>query len=628
MLNMKKAQRLALAVFAVAVITSASAKDIYIAQDGLGALNGLDAANAFSLAALNRWTNVVPGDTLHLIGVLTNTLRIGGSGTPGTPITLRFEPGAKFSAPTWKTPIISGAGTLNNIIIDGGGAGIMEATDNGNGKTYANGSSFTSAIDLWGGANIEIKNLVIRDLYLRTSNSSDCNISLFPGGIRLGGSLTNCSIHNCLITNVGNGIVAGANGVNSYCTNLQMYSNVCWHTSWGIGSYCNGSNSATWDTRIWANIINSDTNWDGCLGSLHSDGIASGVPSGSFPATNHHMRVYRNVFGPDVGAQTTAAMFMESGQRTFMNDRPLIFNNVIVQATRARSWGSGSMSMNANEGLIANNSFIFKNNTGTAMIINASGSDNGEYGPATNGVIAWTLYNNAMQGVTGVIGVGGGYNIANTAPLSVTNTDYNAVSSLDGNPQWWTGLYWRETTPGISGNSYRDFVHHPQVSRFDLHSINLTNVALFDASYAPLPGGNSLVGKGTNLTQRAIDLDTPELAQDFYGNPRPSVGPWTIGAVEGGGNNPFVTLTASSRNVTNGQTVTLSWSSANMTSLSLTDVGPVPLNGSTTFVPPASSTTVYTVTGSGPNGSGSSSVSVVSRVPAPTLLNVKPFPNN
>src|ERR1035441_1174073 len=87
-------------------ISTVRAKDLYVAQNTAGADSGVDSANAHALAWLNASANwptgsnsVNPGDVIHLVGTLTNTLTIGGGGTVGNPIKVYFEPGAKFSVP-------------------------------------------------------------------------------------------------------------------------------------------------------------------------------------------------------------------------------------------------------------------------------------------------------------------------------------------------------------------------------------------------------------------------------------------------------------------------------------------------------------------------------------------------
>src|ERR1022692_1257215 len=108
--------------------------DIYISQDSNGSTN--------SLAWLNlSWNTVQPGDTIHLMGTLTNKLIIGRNGSAANPITILFEQDAKFSAPTWppggnNSSIIGG--NAQYLVIDGGQNGLIEATDNGWQKTHSN----------------------------------------------------------------------------------------------------------------------------------------------------------------------------------------------------------------------------------------------------------------------------------------------------------------------------------------------------------------------------------------------------------------------------------------------------------------------------------------------------------
>jgi peptidoglycan-associated lipoprotein len=79
---------------------------------------------------------------------------------------------------------------------------------------------------------------------------------------------------------------------------------------------------------------------------------------------------------------------------------------------------------------------------------------------------------------------------------------------------------------------------------------------------------------------------------------------------------PTVTLQASRNDISRGQSVTLRWSAANATSVSVTpEVGSVAAEG-TTNVAPGQSTT-YTATAKGPGGSATASARVTVTVPAP-----------
>src|ERR1035441_10360404 len=124
------------------------AADIYVAQATQGADTGVDAVDAHSVAWFNNsanWgagaTQIGPGCTVHLCGIVSNSITFQAGGSAGNPITILFEPNAKFSAPHWTTAIIAAA---NNATIDGGQNGIIEATTTGTGLTYSNDTTAIS----------------------------------------------------------------------------------------------------------------------------------------------------------------------------------------------------------------------------------------------------------------------------------------------------------------------------------------------------------------------------------------------------------------------------------------------------------------------------------------------------
>lgn len=108
----------------------AIARDIYIAQNAVGANNGFDCADAHAVSFFNAAANwgsgpaqIGPGTTAHLCGVITTELTVQGSGTSGSPITILFQPHAQVTLPACD----STNGCVNvrgksYIIIDGGTA--------------------------------------------------------------------------------------------------------------------------------------------------------------------------------------------------------------------------------------------------------------------------------------------------------------------------------------------------------------------------------------------------------------------------------------------------------------------------------------------------------------------------
>ena len=110
------------------IAQSSWAADVFVAQTASGSDSGANCANAHSVAWLNtsgNWTNpkqegkVGPGDTVHLCGILTSLMKTRAAGEVDNLITIQFEPGAAFSAPTWVHASEEGIITIghNNIVI-------------------------------------------------------------------------------------------------------------------------------------------------------------------------------------------------------------------------------------------------------------------------------------------------------------------------------------------------------------------------------------------------------------------------------------------------------------------------------------------------------------------------------
>jgi len=85
------------------------------------------------------------------------------AGTNGNPVTIKFETGAKLSAPYWSANGAIALTSKDNVVIDGGTNGIIENTDNGTGKTYVAASAGVSTSLC---NNLEIKNLTIQNMLL------------------------------------------------------------------------------------------------------------------------------------------------------------------------------------------------------------------------------------------------------------------------------------------------------------------------------------------------------------------------------------------------------------------------------------------------------------------------------
>lgn len=630
-------------------VLSATAATRYVSQNGLP-------PNTNSLAGLNAWTNVAPGDTVWLCGTLTNGVdtSAGYVGALGNPVTFYFEPGANFTAPAWGQKFNS-ANSFNNgnafylpsvyaVVIDGGSNGYIRATANGAmGYTWSNRCDGIN-IQLLGGS-LEIKNLSVTNLYQRNNGDKDAytpghvgddNYIVSGNAVTIGGEFTNCSIHNCKFSETGNLLSLSTGGDTK---GLNVYSNSFTHCSFGLQVYGGGDGQDT-GYRVWGNTFNIGDDWSGNNTVFHGNGIIlnkrisqSGVSfydpdtttnfyngGGSFSlsipewgdygsyynwyafgntnntgildgtnlytttvsffaktnfvvfkgtpgvrvsarlnrihaGTNYGMVIDRNYFGPTWGTNT-------SNWIGVYNDMPggvqayKIYNNVVVIDNITSPTIIGNSLAAANGCLVANNSIIQLN-----VIPVGTGY--------TAGFGGGTVYNNLL------------YNFAHAAAFNDANSDqrgwgwftaidYNCYYGLRGiTNEWrpnqgeaWPALWY---DPGATIFYPAGTARYRQADGYELHS--KTNQPLLSATYAPLTNDVVLITNGLNLTFLGI-------TNDFYGNPRPAVGAWTVGAFQDANTNnlppsvPTFTLTlmpsATTSQRTNGEVVSLSCTNAGL----------------------------------------------------------------
>jgi hypothetical protein len=304
--------------------------DTYISQSGGG--TGESCSSPLDASWFNDSSNwgsgpnqIGPGDIIHLCGTISSYLAFQGSGAAGSPITIYFEPGAKMSAPT-------GAGisasSQSYLIIDGGTKtdgsqnGIIEATDNG--TQLGNHFGFT-AINLYFVNNVEVKNLVMRGMYVRTPNSSDATEG--GAGISYSGS-SHLLIHNNVISDALNGIggVYGA-GV----TDIKVHSNNISRTRWGIWGGDWPPNVATLSgMELYNNVISGGYVWEGIINGndwFHVNGIYIWAESGGKVSG---LKIYDNIIGGDMGNHVTGWIFGSGGNFCTDNSDPCeIYGNFL-----------------------------------------------------------------------------------------------------------------------------------------------------------------------------------------------------------------------------------------------------------------------------------------------------------
>ena len=456
----------------------AGAGDYYVSQSGSGASNGADAADAYPLSWLNNWSTwngtIHAGDTVHLVGTLTNAINISGGGASGNPVTILFETNAQMVAAAAGNFITVGG---NHIVIDGGYNGIIQNTNNGTALGNQGGSTAISAGDV---SYLTVRNLTIANLYVRVAGGEDGGGT----GIRSywnGGTaphdiiVSNCVLHDMQIGfNIDYGPGA-SNFVMAACTISNC--------NWGGNAGDHGSSSTLTRLTIINNHFGYWATWEDPADNNHHNGFYGWAESGG---SLRNVTAYGNTVGPGyTGPHQTSGLF-------FSGDigNVLVYDNIFIAATNEA----------AADGLLA----IWQHDGGGTNIQALNNTFSGGGG----GIAIWffagsTTYvaeNNLVQNVATAISQ---FNNS-TAPLVA---DYNLGCNL--NP---SEAYNQSSTGSSSFDTFAQW----QAMGYDTHGSSLN--PNLDSNYVPQTG-SAAIGGGTNLS--AI------FTTDFAGNKRAT---WDIGA--------------------------------------------------------------------------------------------------
>jgi len=500
---------------------AAAAKNIYIAQTTTGNGNGLDCADAVAMGFFNSGSNwgvgsnqIGPGTTVHLCGIFTGTpgangLTAQGSGTSGSPITILFEAGAIMTAPYWTNAI-----NLNNrqyLIVDGGtpcGAiqggglspnpcnGTIQNTANGTNLTYQSGSVFILAYSC---NSCEIRNLGLINNYVHAQcEGSGCDTAA--------GTTTNSAINfsgsNFLIHD--NSIHDACWAVNDQAgtgdLNLKFYSNNIYNVAHGLAIY--GGNTWAGPIFFYNNRVHDFQNWDtGSVDAYHADGIhAFGM---NFTGIFY---IYDNYFTTLNPCCITGEIFLEGGTGspwTASGGTFYVFNNVFLEPS-----GTVNGLVQAYRG---GNSITVNN---TVVGPSGSGGDTGTSLESSNLKFA----NNVISSFGWLFSLGG-----SGGTNTYSEFDYQAYGNCTAyNCFAGTGLFsaWQAAHPG-----------------WDVHSSYNASLYL-NSNGSPSSSSTMVIGQGQNLTSLCNGNLVP-LCSDINGNPRPTNGPWDVGAyVYTSGNQP------------------------------------------------------------------------------------------
>jgi hypothetical protein len=493
------------------------AADFYVTQNASGNDNGLDCANAHSATwfnSSNNWANpkqnakIGPGDMVHLCGIFTGTngqtmLTIQGSGLSGNQITIFFEPDAVLTNSYWGSGGAIGGSDKNYIVIDGGQNGTIRATDNGSASLGYNNQAFSNGIYINGCQNWEIKNLSIRNMYVREQNDTSdscCGASNnVVSGVEVWGNSSSLNVHHNAIDETGDAInVAIPSGTMS---NIQIHHNTLHNASHFINVNSTTSSSSISDLKIYDNDISGGSNWLDPPDVFHADGImvsTSCNPPGSCTSNFSGLKIYNNYIHPNWyedyggGRHATAHIFVSQDSNGTFSDA-LIYNNVMTLHEAAGEYAdaNGFIEIQGGfSGTVANNTIIGR-------------------GPGYG--VRFNEYAN-----------GGRINFQNNI---INNVDYyitiknSSLGSIDYNLYYSGATKWE-----LNGSAYSSIT----AWRTALDSPNETHSSeknpSLSASFAPDTASDPTVDTGISLTSFfSIDKDSIS---------RPQGPAWDIGAYE------------------------------------------------------------------------------------------------
>jgi hypothetical protein len=388
------------------------AADVYLAQSATGNGSGSSASNCKAVSGA-QWT---AGTVNHLVGTITSSITINGSGSSSSPVTLLFEPGANMTADHWNKAAITVGGSF--VVIDGGQNGLITAT----------GQNTTSGVSSHGIAvsqqnNLEVKNLKITNMYKKTTvadtaNSAGTAVSLSYG--------SNFHVHDCVLASAGAGIFY-TYSITPASSNIELDHNTISDVNWGIGSGSGGANAVIDNFKIHDNDISMPgTIWDDPPNNNHHNGMYIWAAQPGSKVTN--LRIYNNYVHGDAGAHSTAFIYVsanESGSVSVGMEGVLIYNNLCVATTGGAS--NGCIFPSCNQPYVYNNTIVCTNSSQGGLGIR-------QYTGNIPGTTATIRNNIIWNWMTTIYTVGGAatlvidHNLENVDPKFVGANDFDLTS--------------------------------------------------------------------------------------------------------------------------------------------------------------------------------------------------------
>jgi hypothetical protein len=488
-----------------------NAATVYVSQSG-GAFSGGSACNgqtAVSVATFN--SSQTAGNIYILCGTITSQLTVVNSGTSGNVITLRFDTGANLTSTAWGTTGAINLSSQSFILIDGGTicgyVNNVDVTCNGTITNTANGTSGDTgctngscnqqinSIGIYGNVvhDIEVKNLNITNIYVRTSNSSDTTSGSSSAAVYFPQAGNNMSVHNNITSHAHSLIQMYTN---STVTGWTIYQNRTYEATWHISPTTNANSSSITGMLIYQNDIDSADRWQDPPDAFHHDGIFPYNAGGSGKVITN-TQIYGNYFHGNWMSNTTAFIYLSNDPGdTYSNT--YVFNNVF-DGTGTVALADAPLYM----GAATSNVYVYNNS-----FLGSSGTTGGTAVMTVTSTTGLSLQNNIIQNFQGAL----------YAPTSTTlgtwsnNTYYNVTG---------TGVCNAWDLNGSCPNTLAAWQ-----TACSCDSASQTANPNLNVNYVPNTG-SAVISAGANLTSVGIAA----LNSDKNGRARPSgVTAWDAGA--------------------------------------------------------------------------------------------------
>lgn len=498
-------------IFVLFLAAPAFGADIYVGQSSAGGNTGADCADQRASSSLVAG-DFVAGNTIHLCGTFTfgtnsHFLTVLGSGSSGSPITIKWESGAIVQASYFNNT--TGGIEVNGnswITLDGGSNGVIKNTANGTGLANQQQSSL---IHSSGGSNVTITNLTIGPVYQHTINDSS-------GGTTYGIFMRHVSNLTVGPTNT----ISQADVGFLYEWDGGESNLVITRNSWtGINQDIEmgpTAGVAFTNVQVDHNTCGDWNNWDEPTNGFHHNFYHpfTNVSGASLTGT---LQIYDNNCQGNMGSHATSMIFLENnnGGAGGTMGSWTIFNNIFNKTNANVPTSSGVVAVNDVAGSLYNNTFLDAGGSGGNAYV--------AFHNYTSGRV-WTVTNNIFSGY--------GYMI------------YDQGSGVTGNDN----VYYNSPsgTPWIRGSTFISTIAAWRTA-CSCDSASVTTNPNLDSSLK-ITSGSSAIGLGSNLTGVGITA----LNSDIAGSSRPSSGAWDSGAYNSGGASGPIITTSSLPNGTQG----------------------------------------------------------------------------